>query len=62
MIFKVEYVSEQLDVKGAAPEAFSNVFAQFQFESEDSTVRIAYKCGTSIPVLLFPLGRIQGPA
>jgi hypothetical protein len=27
MIFKVEYVSEQLDLKGAAPKAFSNVFA-----------------------------------
>ena len=36
----VEYVSEQLDLKGAAPEAFSDVFARFQFESEDSTVRV----------------------
>ncbi|KAF8498789.1 DUF382-domain-containing protein [Russula emetica] len=35
----VEYVSEQLDLKGAAPEAFSDVFARFQFESEDSTVK-----------------------
>ena len=40
-IENVEYVSEQLDLKGATPEAFSDVFARFQFESEDSTVRIA---------------------
>jgi len=32
-------VSEQLDLKGAASEAFSDVFARFQFESEDSTVK-----------------------
>lgn len=43
-IENVEYVSEQLDLKGATPEAFSDVFARFQFESEDTTVRIAYKC------------------
>jgi hypothetical protein len=61
-IENVEYVSEQLDLKGAAPEAFSDVFARFQFESEDSAVRIAYKCGTSLPVLLFSLGKIRGPA
>ena len=36
----VEYVSEQLDLKGAALEAFSDVFARFQFEPEDSPVRI----------------------
>jgi splicing factor 3B subunit 2 len=35
----VEYVSEQLDLKGAALEAFSDVFARFQFEPEDSQVR-----------------------
>jgi hypothetical protein len=50
----VEYVSEQLDLKGAASEAFSDVFARFQFESEDSAVRIAYKCGTPLPILLSP--------
>lgn len=38
-IENVEYVSEQLDLKGAASEAFSDVFARFQFESEDSTVK-----------------------
>jgi splicing factor 3B subunit 2 len=35
----VEYVSEQLDLKGAALEAFSDVFARFQFEPQDSPVR-----------------------
>jgi splicing factor 3B subunit 2 len=34
----VEYVSEQLDVKGAALEAFSDVFARFQFDPEDRPV------------------------
>ncbi|KAI0270266.1 DUF382-domain-containing protein [Russula aff. rugulosa BPL654] len=38
-IENVEYVSEQLDLKGAASEAFSDVFARFQFESEDSAVK-----------------------
>jgi splicing factor 3B subunit 2 len=36
----VEYVSEQLDLKGAALEAFSDVFARFQFEPEDRPVCI----------------------
>ncbi|KAI0056428.1 DUF382-domain-containing protein [Artomyces pyxidatus] len=36
----VEYVSEQLDIKGAALEAFSDVFARFQFSPEDTTVRV----------------------
>ena len=61
-IENVEYVSEQLDLKGAATEAFSDVFARFQFESEDSIVRIAYKCATSLPVLLYLLGKIRGSA
>ncbi|TCD70283.1 hypothetical protein EIP91_004184 [Steccherinum ochraceum] len=33
----VEYVSEQLDVKGAALEAFSDVFARFQLPPESSS-------------------------
>ncbi len=53
-IENVEYVSEQLDLKGAAPEAFSDVFARFQFESEDSAVRIAYKCSLSPCLTSFP--------
>ena len=35
----VEYVSEQLEVKGTALEAFSDVFARFQAPPESSTVR-----------------------
>jgi splicing factor 3B subunit 2 len=35
----IEYVSEQLDLKGAALEAFSDVFARFQFQPEDIPVR-----------------------
>ncbi|TBU35536.1 hypothetical protein BD309DRAFT_907992 [Dichomitus squalens] len=35
----VEYVSEQLDVKDPALEAFSNVFARFQAPAETTTVR-----------------------
>ena len=57
-IENVEYVSEQLDLKGAALEAFSDVFARFQFEPEDSTVRIAYQSFPSLPFLLFFLGKI----
>lgn len=57
-IENVEYVSEQLDLKGAVPEAFFDVFARFQFESEDSTVHMVYKCGTSLLVLLSLLGKI----
>lgn len=34
----VEYVSEQLDVKGSALEAFSDVFARFQLPPEESSV------------------------
>ena len=36
----VEYVSEQLEVKGAALEAFSDVFARFQLPPETTTVRL----------------------
>ena len=36
----VEYVSEQLEVKGSALEAFSDVFARFQLNSESSSVRL----------------------
>ena len=35
----VEYVSEQLDVKGPALEAFSDVFARFQLPPDTLTVR-----------------------
>ena len=35
----VEYVSEPLDVKGPALEAFSDVFARFQLPPDASTVR-----------------------
>ena len=35
----VEYVSEQLEVKGSALEAFSDVFARFQPPPESATVR-----------------------
>lgn len=35
---EVEYVSEQLDVKGAALEAFSDVFARFQAPPDSSLV------------------------
>ncbi|KAI0294238.1 hypothetical protein B0F90DRAFT_1640747 [Multifurca ochricompacta] len=35
----VEYVFEQLDVKGAALEAFSDVFARFQFDLEEAPVK-----------------------
>lgn len=34
----VVYVSEQLDVKDAALEAFSDVFARFQLPPEENTV------------------------
>ena len=34
----VEYVSEQLDVKGSALEAFSDVFARFQLPPEEHSV------------------------
>ena len=36
---EVEYVSEQLDVNGAALEAFSDVFARFQPPPESAAVR-----------------------
>jgi len=35
----VVYVSEQLDVKDAALEAFSDVFARFQLPPDQDTVR-----------------------
>jgi splicing factor 3B subunit 2 len=37
----VEYVSEQLDVKGQALEAFSDVFARFQLPPDALTVRVS---------------------
>jgi splicing factor 3B subunit 2 len=49
----VEYVSEQLDSKEAALEAFSDVFARFQIEPEDSPVRRAHESPTYLPILLF---------
>ena len=45
----VEYVSEQLDVKDPALEAFSNVFARFQAPAETTTVRVhAYICAAEV--------------
>ncbi len=38
----VEYVSEQLELKGAALEAFSEVFSRFQSEPEETPVRISF--------------------
>lgn len=35
----VEYVSEPLDVKGTALEAFSDIFARFQLPSGETAVR-----------------------
>jgi splicing factor 3B subunit 2 len=40
----VEYVSEQLDLKGPALEAFSDVFARFQLPSDESVVRLKAFC------------------
>lgn len=40
----VVYVFEQLDVKGAALEAFSDVFARFQQPPEESSVRTLSSC------------------
>jgi hypothetical protein len=37
---QVEYVSEQLDVKGSAFESFSDVFARFQLPPEEVTVSV----------------------
>lgn len=39
-MLNVEYVSEQLEVKGAALEAFSDVFARFQPPPESNVVRV----------------------
>jgi splicing factor 3B subunit 2 len=36
----VEYVSEQLDVKGSVLEAFSEVIARFQLPPEEISVRL----------------------
>ena len=52
-IENVEYVSEQLDLKGAALEAFSDVFARFQFEPEDNPVRKTYDSLTSHGLTFF---------
>jgi len=38
----VEYVSEQLDIKDAALEAFSDVFARFQLPADDTPVCIRF--------------------
>ena len=40
----VEYVSEQLDVKDPALEAFSDVFARFQLPKDEGSVRVAFVC------------------
>jgi splicing factor 3B subunit 2 len=40
----VEYVPEQLDVKGSTLEAFSDVFARFQLPPDESTVRNPPPC------------------
>jgi splicing factor 3B subunit 2 len=42
----VEYVPEQLDLKGPALEAFSDVFARFQLPPDESLVRYALFCVT----------------
>ncbi|EGN95876.1 hypothetical protein SERLA73DRAFT_187126 [Serpula lacrymans var. lacrymans S7.3] len=39
MVQNVEYVSEQLDIKGPALEAFSEVFARFQLPPEPTSTR-----------------------
>ena len=36
----IEYVPEQLEVKGAALEAFSDVFARFKPAPESASVRL----------------------
>ena len=55
----VEYVSEQLDIKGAALEAFSDVFARFQPPPEDVTVRPAPVFLLSAQSYAFPRLRIK---
>jgi len=58
----VEYVSEQLDLKGAALDAFSDVFARFQFDPEDEPVRRPLRT-PSLPShhSTFHPGKIRGP-
>ena len=43
----VEYVSEPLEVKDPALEAFSDVFARFQLPSDEKTVSSSYDCDGS---------------
>ena len=51
----VEYVSEQLDVKGVGLEAFSDVFARFQAPPDSSAVRVHI-----IPVHYSPESPVAG--
>ena len=53
----VEYVSEQLDIKGAALEAFSDVFARFQPPPEEITVR--FPCIFSLPALAYAFRKVK---
>ena len=53
----VEYVSEQLDIKGAALEAFSDVFARFQPPPEEITVRAP--CIYSLPAQAYALRKVK---
>jgi splicing factor 3B subunit 2 len=56
----VEYVSEQLDLKGAALEAFSEVFSRFQFDPEDTPVR-SESIFLPFRHLICLTGEIRGP-
>jgi splicing factor 3B subunit 2 len=56
----VEYVSEQLDLKGAALEAFSEVFSRFQFDPEDTPVR-SQSIFLTLGHLISHTGEIRGP-
>jgi hypothetical protein len=55
----VEYVSEQLDIKGAALEAFSDVFARFQPPPEEVSVRLAHVFPLSAQSYAFPRSMIK---
>lgn len=52
----VEYVSEQLDV-GPALEAFSDVFARFQFSLDSNTVRLVFPISSTLSSFLSHLTR-----
>lgn len=56
----VEYVSEQLDV-GPALEAFSDVFARFQFSLDSNTVRLVFPISSALSSFLSHLTRTSLP-